>query len=188
MSVIATNELLLACSIEAQSEYQPGQPVTVKGTLHNMGPTAVWILSWNTFLEPTWQHCLTVTHNGAPVRFIGEATSRGLPTQEAYIRISSGESLSREIDIRENYDVTDPGEYQVAFYLPITGTFEVEAGQWPQAQSDYMPALVESETVTFTLAGEIMPRLSLEQYKPGPLLDRIDVNAFPPEPVSAQFI
>src|SRR5262245_60252526 len=51
-----------------------------------------------------------------------------------------------------------------------------------------MRAIVASETVTFTIAGEILPRLSSEQYKPGPLLDRIDVNAFPPEPVSAQFI
>jgi hypothetical protein len=107
----------LECLIEAQSEYQLGKPITVKGTLHNSGSAAIWILSWNTFLEPQWQNCLSVTHNGSPVAYIGLTASRVGPKKEAYVRIAASESQSRQIDISGNYPITEPGDYQQSTLL-----------------------------------------------------------------------
>jgi len=51
--------LSLQCGIETQPDYQSGQPVTVTGTVHNAGSSAIWLLSWNTFLEPKWLYGLS---------------------------------------------------------------------------------------------------------------------------------
>src|SRR5215469_15716854 len=122
------NQLPLQCLIEGQSEYQLKNPITLKGTLHNSGASAVWILSWNTFFEPQWQDCLSVTHNGSPVPYIGVTASRATPKKESFVRIPAGESRSNQIDISQSYAIVEPGDYEVSFRLPITGALEVTPG------------------------------------------------------------
>src|SRR5688572_4915618 len=112
-------DLLLECSIETQSEYQLGKPIYVKGILHNSGPSAIWILSWNTLLESRWRNCFSLTHNDSRVPYIGDLASRGNPGRESYLRIPAGESVSRKVDICENYEITQPGDYQISLRMPL---------------------------------------------------------------------
>src|SRR5262245_38889125 len=130
-------DLPLECLLETKPEHQLGKPITVTGTLRNAGPSAVWVLTWNTFLEEGWLDCLSVTHDGESVPYVGKAVSRGKPSKESYVRIPAGESQSREIDISTNYDITEPGDYQFFFRMRVLGALEAGAGEWPQEEDQY---------------------------------------------------
>jgi hypothetical protein len=144
---------VLECRIEPASEYHLGQPITIKGTLHNSGSSAVWVLSWNTFLDPTWQDCVLVTHNGSPVPYVSIAVFRLAPGRDAYIRIPAGESVSSQIDLSQRYAITQPGDYEVSFYLPILGALDEGDPEPPADQRSLQPTLVESAKVSFRIDG-----------------------------------
>jgi hypothetical protein len=115
-------------------------------------------LSWNTFLEARWQNCLSVTHGGSPVPFVGLTALRGNPPHEAYVRIPPGESRSAQIDISERYAITEPGDYQAAFRLPISGAVEVSPNERPLDETQYLPNFTESAIIRFRLNGDRLAR------------------------------
>jgi hypothetical protein len=145
--------LPLSCSIEAQSKYQLGNPVIVKGTLHNSGSSDMWVLRASTFLTPDWSGSLRVSHDGAPVSTTGAALRSRVVNKDSYERIPAGQSLSREIDIRDKYAVTEPGDYETYFLMPVVGAFESGNGEPPVDQREYKLTRVESEKVTFRIEG-----------------------------------
>ncbi len=180
------NQLCVECLIEAQSEYQLGKPITVTGTLKNSGPSAIWILRWNTFLEEMWLNCLSVTHNGLAVPYIGVLASRGIPDESSFIRIPAGESRSRQIDISENYGITEPGDYEVSFRLPMLAALETNAGKWPQDESQHKAVFIESAKVTFRMAGAALaPRM--EKRVVSLYSSAANADSFPAEPKPARF-
>jgi hypothetical protein len=140
--------------------------MTVTGTLKS-GSGAIWVLSWNTFLETNIHDCLSVTRNGAPVPYSGATASRGNPRKEAYVRIAGGGSESRQIDIGQSYAIDEPGEYQACFRMHILAALETVADEWPEDESLYLPALLESRKVTFQVVGDAfaLPNRSLETMR-----------------------
>jgi hypothetical protein len=143
----------LECRVEPSSGCQIGGPITIKGTFHNSGSTAVWLLSWNTFLEPEWQDCLSVTHDGSPVPYVGTVVLRIVPDRDSYIRIPAGESVSRQVDLGQKYAITEPGDYEVSFRLPVQAALE-EGDLGPPADGRGLELiLVESEKASFRIDG-----------------------------------
>jgi hypothetical protein len=92
---------------------------------------------------------LRVTHDGSPIPYTGIAGPRVAPTRESYMQIQAGGSLSREIDISEKYDLTEAGDYEVSFHLPILGAFETGDGEPPLQDSRYKLTFIESKKIAF---------------------------------------
>jgi hypothetical protein len=146
--------LPISCDIEAQLEYQLEKPILVKGTVHNTGPSAIWVLDWNTFLDPKGQDCLLMAHDGQTVPYTGTKSSFGRPDRGSYVRIAAGRSESRQIDISETYAIKEAGEYQLSFYLPLLGCLEAGGQEPPREDSQYTLTIVESDTVTIRIVDE----------------------------------
>lgn len=156
MPTIASNPengLSIECHIETQTQYQLGKPITVKGIIRNSGASALWILRWNTFLQPHCGDCLLVTHNGSPVPYIGLRVLYGNPSAESYIRIPAGGSEERQIDLSELYGIREPGEYQVSFRLSVLGAAEETDAEPPRDRGRLKLTIIESEKVAFRIEG-----------------------------------
>ena len=145
----------LACSLEAQSEYPPGKPVIVKGTLHNSGDVDIWILRSGTFLDADWGSTLVLTLDGEFVPYLDVAAFRVVTLDgESCVRIAAGQSLSREIDIAEKYAVAEPGDYQAHLHMAIVSAFDPGGGKPPSDPNQYALTIVESQNVPFRIPGE----------------------------------
>ena len=157
-------EFSVPCLIETESEYEAGKPILVTGTLRNSGASPIWVLSWHTFLDADWRHCLSVNHNGWPISYTGMSAVRSAPTKEAYFRLGPGESRSRQIDISHRYDLTEAGTYTVGFRMVLLVAWEVTADHWPSDNTAYQPIVVESDLVSFDLTGAFpeLPIVSLD--------------------------
>jgi hypothetical protein len=146
-------ETVLECRIETASTYQLGQPMTIEGTLHNSSSSAVWVLSWNTFLDPEWQDCVSVTHDGSPVPYVGVAVFRLAPGRDSYLRIPAGESVSRQIDLSQKYAITEPGDYEVSFDLPILAAMDEGDPEPPADDRALQLTFVKSAKASFRVGG-----------------------------------
>ena len=151
--------LPLECDIETRSGNHLGKPVIVKGTLRNTSSSAVRILSWNTFLEPSWRGLL-MEHNGEPVPSIAGTGVRRAPRSEDYVRIPAGGSVSKEIDVIEKFSVTATGDYQVSFRLPILGAIEADGVE--ASLDQFKLTLVESNSASFLIEGDPSPAPGLK--------------------------
>ena len=135
--------LPLECQIKTQSEYQLGQAITVTGVIHNAGASAIYISPRNTFLEKKWGNCVTLTHNGSPVDYVGIAITTTGATAESYLKIPAGESVEGQIDLSENYAITEPGDYEASFDLHIEGAFD-----YGDAEPALLPHRLKLTTIT----------------------------------------
>ena len=128
-------------------------PELILFSTNRTGSSALWILRWNTLLQPHCGDCLVVTHNGSPVPYIGLRVLYGHPSAESYIRIPAGGSEERQIDISEIYDIREPGSYEVSFRLSILGAAEARDAEPPLDPGGFKLVVVESEKVAFRIEG-----------------------------------
>jgi peptidyl-Lys metalloendopeptidase len=156
----------------------------VKGTLRNVGSSAVRILSWNTFLEPSWRGLL-MAHRGVPVPSIAGTGVRRAARSYDYVRIPAGGSVSKEIDVSEKFSVTDTGEYQVSFRLPILGAIEADGVEVSLDQ--FKLTIVESNGASFLLDGDLSPAPGLKAEVLSRPVQR-PVGDYPPWPVPPKFV
>jgi hypothetical protein len=181
----AESALSLKCEIETDAEYRLGGPITVKGALRNVGTAAIWILDWNTFLDTKRPDCMLVIHNGERLPHTGVVALHKAPDRESFVRIDAGGSVSRKIDISQTYAITEPGEYQLSFYMPTQGAFEEGFQEPPRDESQYKLTLVESKKVQIKLVGEARPRQAARPavIAPPPRL----LGSFPANPKEPTF-
>ncbi len=176
-------ETVLECRIEAASEYPFGQPIALNGTLHNSGSSDVWVLFRNTFLDPNWQDCVSLAHQGSSVPYTGAMVFHGTPSRDSYIRIPAGESVSRQIDLSQNYAITEPGDYEVSFYMPILGAVDEGTAEPPTDEKALQLTLVESPKASFRVSGVAsMPLNKEEVFSPPATSSQASFPIQPKEP------
>jgi hypothetical protein len=190
MSTVANlnqeNGLPLECQIKTQSEYQLGKGITVTGVIHNAGASAIWISPRNTFLEKEWRDCLSVTHDGSPVAYIGMGVTQMFPDAESFVRIPAGESVEGQIDLSENYAITGAGNYEASFDLRIVGAFEERAAEPPQQPHQLKLTVVASNKATFRVEGSAATQ-TREAVKPVSLTAPKPLASFAPTPKAPTF-
>jgi Lysine-specific metallo-endopeptidase len=176
-------ETVLECRIEAASEYQFGQPIAINGTLHNSGSSDVWALVRNTFLDPNWQDCVSLAHKGSSVPYTGVMVFHGTPSRDSYIRVPAGESVLRQIDLSQNYAITEPGDYEVSFYMPILGAVDEGASEPPTDEKALELTLVESAKASFRVSGVASTPLNKEEvFSPSATSPQASFPIQPKEP------
>jgi len=104
----------LEARLVSARQYKSDQPVDVTFELANSGDEDAYVLTWYTPLEGLWSDCLRVTRDGEPVPYDGPLAKRGEPTEEDYVRVPAGESVTADVELSRAYQVTEPGTYDVA--------------------------------------------------------------------------
>lgn len=177
---------IFECQIEVSPSYEIGQPMTVIGTLKNTGPTDVWILHRNTFLAPKHSNCLTLSHNGSPVTYVGALATLRQPGAGSFIRIPAGHLVTGQLDMGQQYDISEPGIYEASFQLRILGTLAEGNAEPPFHENHLQLAFVESKVLTFQVSGTaVAPRA-----EPAPA-DRVEPAlhaSFPLQPTEPKYV
>lgn len=89
--------------------------VQVRLTFSNSGDQAAWVLRWQTPVDGVQGDLFEVTHNGAPVAYLGPLYKRPAPTRADYLGIPAGGAMSFDVELSALYDLSQPGEYTVRY-------------------------------------------------------------------------
>jgi peptidyl-Lys metalloendopeptidase len=179
-------ENALECRIETAPEYKLGEPILVTGTLSNSGTKDAWILFRNTFLAPNWQDCVAITRQGASVQYTGDLVFHHAPGHDSYTRIPAGKSVSRQIALSAKYDITEPGDYEASFHMPVLGATDEGAGEPPGDEKALQLALVESAKLSFRVVGTALATPKVAHRFSASATGQL-ASAFPLQPTAPQY-
>ncbi|HEX5686353.1 MAG TPA: hypothetical protein VFY73_20180 [Ideonella sp.] len=145
----------LRCVVQAPARAMVGQPVLLRFTVTNTGPTPLQVLRWNTPFEGAWfAPFVEVKRDGKALPFQGPMIKRAEPSAENYLRFDAGQSIDAELDLALPFDLSKPGHYRVQPRLRLIDVF-VDTGseaKAPRARSEHQGADLACPAVEFKLA------------------------------------
>jgi peptidyl-Lys metalloendopeptidase len=108
----------------AQSEFNAAQDVLVTVTVANPHKHTVRVLKWFTAAEGVEEPLFAVTRDGDPVAYLGAHYKRPAATGKDYISLKAGDSISYTVDLAEYYDLSQSGQYEVAYAVAAFNLFD----------------------------------------------------------------
>ena len=108
----------------AQSEFDSAQDVLVTVTISNPHKHTVRVLKWFTAADGVEEPLFAVTRNGEPVAYLGAHYKRPAATGQDYISLKAGESISHTVNLADYYDLTQSGQYEVAYAVASYHLFD----------------------------------------------------------------
>lgn len=106
----------LSADIEvAQGTFTMSDEVAVTFSLTNTTDAAVSVLRWETPLRGISNDLFVVTRDGEPVPYVGRLVKWAAPTDEDYIVIEPGQTVSAVVDLSAVYDMSVTGNYSVRY-------------------------------------------------------------------------
>lgn len=109
--LVAMTEL----AVENKAVFDGSEALTARWTLHNDTVETLQVLVWHTPLAGFSNDLFYVERDGEPVPYIGRLVKWGTPTAEDYVEIESGGSVSATFDPSAVYDMSQPGQYTIAY-------------------------------------------------------------------------
>jgi len=73
------------------------------------------ILKWHTPLDGIKSDMFHVEKDGKKAVYLGPIYKRGLPTEEDYLTLDPGQTVTEKIDFQETYDIAEVGHYNVRY-------------------------------------------------------------------------
>jgi peptidyl-Lys metalloendopeptidase len=98
-----------------KADFDAAEDVTLHVTITNPGAASIRVLKWFTPLEGIEQPLFTVTRDGEPVTYLGIMVKRSAPTEQDYITLKTGESLTSYVNLSVYYDLSVSGNYKVRY-------------------------------------------------------------------------
>ena len=89
--------------------------VTLHVTITNLDEPSIRVLRWLIPAEGLTEPLFTVTRDGEPVAYLGMLVKRAAPTEQDYITLAAGESLSRAVNLSDYYDLSVSGNYAIQY-------------------------------------------------------------------------
>lgn len=107
-----------------QSEFSADQDVLVTVTIHNPGKSTARVLRWFTPEAGVEESLFAVTRDGEPVAYTGAHYKRPAAVGNDYVSLKSGASLVRTVNLGEFYDLSQSGQYEVAYSVVAFNLFD----------------------------------------------------------------
>ncbi|HHL18157.1 MAG TPA: hypothetical protein ENJ33_00320 [Thiothrix sp.] len=133
-----------------KTEYFSTDKLTLNFTLTNTRNDPITFLKWQTPLENDFTgDMFTIQHKGQDVPYIGKMVKRAAPTEEDFMTLAAGESVSGLIDLAEGYAVEETGDYTIALKqdLQVNPTY-AEKGMF---EMQLKTVATQSSIISFTL-------------------------------------
>ena len=124
------------------------ESAAVTVTLRNDGRHAVKMLRWYTPAEGLEEPLFEVTRDGAKVAFEGPHYKRPAATEQDYLRLAPGESLTRSVDLQGAYDLSRSGNYSIRFSLGGSHAHDGQAETVRQLASNAVNLWIEGRPNT----------------------------------------
>ena len=146
----------------AQSEFDSAQDVLVSVTVSNPTRHTVRVLKWFTPAEGVEEPLFTVTRDGQPVAYIGAHYKRPAATGQDYISLRSGESFTRVVNLGDYYDLSQSGQYEVAYGVASFNLFDEKGNAFKFRD------VLTSEKISLQAAGRVPTARPTPPPTPGP--------------------
>jgi peptidyl-Lys metalloendopeptidase len=91
------------------------EQVTLHVTITNPNEPSIRVLKWFTPVEGVEGPLFTVRRAGDPVAYLGIMVKRPAPTEQDYLTLAAGESLSSDVNLSAYYDLSVSGNYAVSY-------------------------------------------------------------------------
>ncbi|MDF2176633.1 M35 family metallo-endopeptidase [Aliiglaciecola sp. CAU 1673] len=138
-------ELDVALDVAAQDNGN----VTATLQITNTGKGTQKLLSWYADLEE--EAIFEVKRNGETVSFFGPHYKRPAPEDKDFIKLKSGETISRTFELSGLYDLSEAGTYEIAYQVKSFNLFDANNGQIKKQQRQV--EALNSNAVTLWLDG-----------------------------------
>ena len=118
--------------------------VTLHVTITNPNADSIRVLGWFIPAEGLTEPLFTVTRDGEPVAYLGMLVKRAAPTEQDYITLTAGESLTRAVNLSAYYDLSVSGNYAVRYDVAWAELY---------AKADSNASLMASNTLNLFIEG-----------------------------------
>ena len=145
-----TQRYLFECTLEAKEAYVIGEPVNLRFSLQNQTDRTLNILTWYTPLEGIAGEIFSVMRDGNEVPYRGILAKRGDPSKDEYVTIKPGATVSVEVDLAKDYDLSQVGRYHVEFTSQLYDVAEKESSI-PRKRDDHHPQGLPCNSVSFEI-------------------------------------
>jgi peptidyl-Lys metalloendopeptidase len=82
-------------------------------TMTDPSDYSIRILKWFTPVEGVEEPLFILIRDGEPVTYIGKMVKRPAPTEQDYLTLKAGESITSDVDLLQYYDLSISGNYAV---------------------------------------------------------------------------
>jgi len=113
--------------VQVTVERMENSNVNATLTITNNGNGQQKILGWYTDLEE--EHIFKVMRDGVEVDFFGRHYKRQAPVEKDFIKLKSGESLSKTFELTSLYDMNEAGNYEVTYNVTSFNLFNNKGQQ-----------------------------------------------------------
>ena len=117
---------IVALSV-TQGKFASAEDVLVTVTIYNPTKNPVKVLRWFTPADQSAERLFAVTRNGEPVAYTGPIYKRVPATEKDYISLQAGASIVRTVNLGAFYDLSQDGQYEVAFAVAAFNLFNEKA-------------------------------------------------------------
>jgi peptidyl-Lys metalloendopeptidase len=97
------------------STYGNDTPIVVDFLLTNRSSISIRVLRWTTPIEGVSADLFLVARGSQPIQYIGRLVKRGPPTEDDFITVAPGETVSAPVDISLYYAIYEAGNYTVTY-------------------------------------------------------------------------
>jgi peptidyl-Lys metalloendopeptidase len=98
-----------------RTAFRAGENVILQASITNPHDEAIQVLKWYLPADGLEAPLLNVTRDGEPVPYVGPVFKRRAPTEEDYLVLQPGETVSGSLDLAAYYDLSASGNYTVTF-------------------------------------------------------------------------
>jgi len=95
--------------------YKASDKQKLSFSVSNESNQSMRILKWHTPLDGIKSDMFHVEYEGREVVYLGPIYKRGQPTEDDYLTLPPGETVTEKIDFQETYDIADAGRYNVRY-------------------------------------------------------------------------
>lgn len=151
----ATQGPALSSSIEVEkASFTMTDEVAVTFALTNRSEASVRVLHWLTPVRGVSNDLFVVTRDGEPVAYTGRLVKWAAPTEDDYIEIAAGETVSSVIDLSAVYDMSVTGNYSIRYraILDESPSDPFEMGIQAGAQGEEL-GIVSSNQISLFVEG-----------------------------------
>jgi peptidyl-Lys metalloendopeptidase len=131
--------------------YGNDTPLTIDFTLTNRSSDPIRVLRWTTPIDGVSGEIFSVTRGSQPIQYIGPLVKRGEPTEDDFIDIEPGQSISAVVDLSSYYAIYEAGNYAVTYDTEGVGLLIGRPGTLRRA------AVVSNAATFRLLSGRIPP-------------------------------
>ncbi|WP_206483051.1 M35 family metallo-endopeptidase [Thalassotalea sp. G2M2-11] len=180
LSIFATlafsaNAIKPALDVNVDVETLTNGDVNATLTITNNHKGQQKVLSWYTDLAE--EHIFHITRDGVEVQYMGPHYKRPAPTENDYIKLKSGQSLTKTFELTANYDMSEAGQYDITYDVKSLHLYS-NPGQLKKAERLNLASLT-SNTASVYLEG-LLTKGGTNKGKPdgGGSSDCIDGTCF----------